>query len=74
VVDDGVTGLLVPPRDADALTAALAELVRDQPRGAAMGAAARMKAEAEFDDRTVVERTLATYRRLLAEDATSRAS
>jgi glycosyltransferase involved in cell wall biosynthesis len=74
VVDDGVTGLLVPPHDADALTAALTELVRDQPRGAAMGAAARMKAEAEFDDRTQVQLTLATYRRLLADAATSRAS
>jgi glycosyltransferase involved in cell wall biosynthesis len=73
-VDDGVTGLLVPPHDADALTAALTELVRDQPRGAAMGVAARMKAEKEFDDREVVRRTLEVYRRLVADDATSRAS
>jgi glycosyltransferase involved in cell wall biosynthesis len=74
VVDDGVTGLLVPPHDTDALTAALTELVRDQPRSAAMGVAARMKAEAEFDDREVVRRTLDVYRRLVADDATSRAS
>jgi glycosyltransferase involved in cell wall biosynthesis len=65
VVDEGVTGLLAPLRDVGALAAAIRALVEDEPRRTAMGRAARKKAEAEFDDRDVVQRTLATYRRLL---------
>jgi glycosyltransferase involved in cell wall biosynthesis len=41
VVEDGVTGLLVPPRDAPALRAALESLLEDTPRRRAMGAAGR---------------------------------
>ncbi len=37
LVDDGVTGLLVAPDDAATLAAALAELVRDEPRRLALG-------------------------------------
>jgi glycosyltransferase involved in cell wall biosynthesis len=66
VVDHGVNGLLVPIRDADALTVAIAELAGDAPRRAAMGTRARQKAEAEFDDRQVIDKTLAAYRRLPA--------
>jgi len=65
-VDDGVTGLLVPVRDHDALAAAIEELAGDGARRAAMGRAGRVKAEAQFDDRAVVETTLAVYERLLA--------
>jgi glycosyltransferase involved in cell wall biosynthesis len=64
VVDHGVNGLLVPIHDADALTAAIAELAGDAPKRAAMGIRARQKAEAEFDDRQVIDRTLAAYQRL----------
>ncbi len=74
VVDDGVTGLLVPLHDVEALAAAILDLARDPARCAAMGVAARMKAEAEFDDQEVIRRTLETYRRLLPGPATSRAS
>jgi len=65
VVDDGVTGVLVPVRNAAALAAAVEELVRDEPRRQAMGTAALAKAAAEFDDRRVVQTTLALYERLL---------
>ena len=64
VVDHDVTGLLVPVHDGDALAAAIAALAADPARRSAMGARARTKAEAEFDDRTVIERTLAAYRTL----------
>jgi len=66
VVDDDVTGLLVPVRDAPALARAIGALAGDAPRRAAMGTAARRKAEAQFDDRLVVAKTLAVYERLLA--------
>lgn len=42
LVDDGRTGLLVPPCDAAALTAAVADLARDPERRQAMGLAARV--------------------------------
>ena len=41
VVEDGRTGLLVPPADAAALGAALARLCRDRRCGGGSGAAAR---------------------------------
>ena len=64
VVEHDVTGLLVPVRDAAALALAVAELAADPSRRSEMGLRGRRKAEAEFDDRTVIERTLAAYRTL----------
>jgi glycosyltransferase involved in cell wall biosynthesis len=43
-VEDGVTGLLVPPRDPDSLRAALDRLLRDSAMRARLGAAARERA------------------------------
>ncbi len=65
VVTDGVDGLLVPPRDAGALAAAIAHLVSDPTLRQRLGKAARAKALAEFDERIVIEQTLAVYRELL---------
>lgn len=48
VVDDGVTGFLVAPGDADALAAALARYVSDRPLREAHGAAGRAQAESQF--------------------------
>jgi len=70
VVEPGRTGLLVPPRDEAALAAAIADLGADASRRADLGAAALAKAGTEFDDRTVVATTLATYDRLLAGRST----
>jgi glycosyltransferase involved in cell wall biosynthesis len=62
VVDDGVTGLLVPSRDAVALAGALRTLTEDAELRARMGKAARRRAEEHFDERRVVEIVLDTYR------------
>ena len=43
VVEDGVTGVLTPPGDADALVAALEPLMRDVASAVAMGARARRR-------------------------------
>ena len=66
VVTDGVDGLLVPARDADALAAAIACLQDDPGLAARLGAAARERALAEFDEKIVIERTIVVYRELLA--------
>lgn len=49
IVLDGETGRLVPPCDAASLADALAELLGDPARAAAMGRAGRRRAEALFD-------------------------
>lgn len=71
VVDDGHTGQLVPPRDPAALRAAIAALLDDPDRRAAMGRAGAERAADKFDQRTVISTTLSTYRRLLAANGLS---
>ena len=61
VVTDNVDGLLVPVRDAKALAYAIARLQEDPVLARRLGDAARAKALAEFDERTIVARTLAVY-------------
>ncbi len=46
---DGTAGIVVPPRDPEAFAAALIELLTDDGRRQAMGAAARERAHAMFD-------------------------
>src|SRR5947209_13005191 len=48
VVEDGVTGVLTPPGDVDALVAALEPLLRDPASAAAMGERARARVLAKF--------------------------
>jgi mannosyltransferase len=48
VVEDGVTGVLMPPGDVDALVMALEPLMRDPASAAAMGQRARARALAMF--------------------------
>lgn len=69
VVDDGVTGQLVPAHDADASAAALIDVLGNDDRRAAMSLAAVERAAAHFDQQTVIDITLATYRRLLGAAA-----
>jgi glycosyltransferase involved in cell wall biosynthesis len=67
VVDHDVTGLLVPARDAHALAEAIATLSSDSDRRHQIARAAREKAIREFDQERVIDTTLRTYERLLAE-------
>jgi alpha-maltose-1-phosphate synthase len=66
VVDDGVTGLLVPPDDPGALADALNALLRDPDRARAYGAAGRARAVGEFSWSAVASQTAALYRELAA--------
>ena len=65
VVSDGEDGLLVPVRDALALSAAIRALHDDPQWARQLGRAARARALAEFDERIVISRTLDVYAELL---------
>lgn len=57
----GRNGLLVPPRDAGALAAALETLLRDPALRRSMGGQSRAIAEERFDERVLISNTLALY-------------
>ena len=61
VVSDGINGLLVKVRDADALAVGLQRLLDDSELRIRLGAAGRRRAVAEFDVKAVVGATLALY-------------
>jgi glycosyltransferase involved in cell wall biosynthesis len=63
-VEDGVTGLLVPPGDPAALRAALERLLADGGLREGLGAAAREHARAAFAWRAATEGLVAVYREL----------
>jgi glycosyltransferase involved in cell wall biosynthesis len=56
LVDDGETGLLVPPREPEALAAALVGLLSDPERAERMGRAGYAKAVEHLTWRAVAER------------------
>jgi glycosyltransferase involved in cell wall biosynthesis len=66
IVVEGETGHLVPPDDADALAAAIGDLLDDPGRAAAMGAAGRRRALAEFSVERMAERTVGVYEEVLS--------
>lgn len=62
-VEDGRTGLIVPPRDERALADAVVALLQDPGRRRAMGAAGRRKLRREASAEVVAARTLQVYER-----------
>jgi glycosyltransferase involved in cell wall biosynthesis len=65
IVQDGLTGRLVPPGDPEALAAALLELLRDPQRAASLGQAGYRRAAAEFSLERFSDRFIQVYRSLL---------
>ena len=66
VVEEGVTGLLVPPDDPAALADALNVLLRDPARAQALGLAGRARAVREFSWDAVAAQTAALYAELVS--------
>lgn len=64
-IEPGLTGLLVPARDAAALCAAVQRLAGDDGLRIGMGKAGRELAEQAFDIREVVRRHVEIYRKLM---------
>jgi glycosyltransferase involved in cell wall biosynthesis len=60
-IDDGVDGLLVPPRDVAALRAALESLLGDPQLRSRLGAAARAKAEREWSREAMADALVRAY-------------
>jgi mannosyltransferase len=65
VVEDGVTGVLTPPDDVDALVAALEPLMRDPASAMAMGVRARARVLAKFSLDAEANKIAEVYRALV---------
>jgi len=67
-VESGVTGLIVPAMDSQALAAGMLELAATPSRAAEMGAAARRRVEAKFDEHGVIKQTIAAYTEMISRE------
>jgi glycosyltransferase involved in cell wall biosynthesis len=67
VVEDGVTGVLIPPRQPEAVAAAIVEAVLHPERASLMAARARSSVRERFDSARLVKEIEAMYRQTLAE-------
>jgi len=65
LIVDGECGFVVPPRDADALAAAIDKLLRDAELRKRMGDAARERIATHFRNEDTVTKTIALYRELV---------
>jgi len=69
IIDDGVTGVLVPPANPEALAAAVAALLGDRERSARMADAARAVAKERFSIEAWMRRLDAVYETAMASMA-----
>lgn len=74
LVEDGATGLLVPPGDPVALSGAILRLARDEGLRARLGAEARAVAEARFSMLGMAEATATAYGAAVAQGAARRSA
>lgn len=64
-VQDGKTGILVPPENVDALTRAILKLLSDPPLSRTMGEAGRERVQKYFSEARMCERVLNVYDELI---------
>jgi glycosyltransferase involved in cell wall biosynthesis len=67
IVEDGVNGLLVPPRDHPALAAAIVRALGDAELRQRLGQAGLARVNARFTVERMVEETVAVYKRVRAQ-------
>jgi glycogen(starch) synthase len=61
IVDDGHTGVLVPPREPESLAAAIIALLRDPARRQVLGDAGRLRCETEFSSQQMGSQLVELY-------------
>jgi glycosyltransferase involved in cell wall biosynthesis len=66
-VEGGVTGLLVPPRDPEALAKAIITLLQDREQAGTMGRAGQERVERYFSVERMIQETEALYEELVRE-------
>jgi N-acetyl-alpha-D-glucosaminyl L-malate synthase BshA len=64
VIEDGVSGLLVPSEDADTLARSVESLIKDPSRRSELGRAAQERANKQFSAKVIVPQYEALYRRV----------
>jgi glycosyltransferase involved in cell wall biosynthesis len=62
LIDDGISGLLVAPRNVDALTSAIRRVLSDQDLAARLGREARRRVSEQFGESTMLDRIENVYR------------
>ena len=72
LVDDGVSGVIVPPRDIATLAAAIVRLLRDTDLATTLGSAASERVRSEFSPEIRARRLVAIYRAAVAEHTAPR--
>ncbi len=70
ILDRGRAGVLVPPRDPEALASAVIALLDDNEHRSSLSAAALARVQAEYALERVLDRTVELYRELVPEEAT----
>jgi len=66
MIEDGVTGLIVPAGDANALAEAIIELLQDPARAESMGRAGRERVERLYAQSKIVEETISAYQEAIS--------
>lgn len=64
IVEHGINGLLVPPKDANSLAEAMLKLAKDPGLRLQMGQNGRKKVLREFDDKIVIKKTMEIYKKV----------
>jgi glycosyltransferase involved in cell wall biosynthesis len=65
IVEEGKTGLLVPPGDSEALAQAVSKILLSGDRGRAMGSEGQRRVQSHFGQNRLVEGTLTAYHKAL---------
>ncbi|MGC8784817.1 MAG: glycosyltransferase family 4 protein [Armatimonadota bacterium] len=66
MVEDGVSGIVVPPRDPDSLATAIVRLLRDEPLRRKMEEGARQLASSRFNNEVLAQQAEEVYYRAMA--------
>jgi glycosyltransferase involved in cell wall biosynthesis len=67
IVDDGVTGFIVPPKNPEALAEAIIKLLKDEKLRKQMGENAYKKLKTDLSWDNIAEKTIEVYREAINE-------